>query len=192
MAPIPPVIAAAGAATAKVVVQGAVFAASTVAAVAGVNALTGKGDNDQQNVTALLAHLEQKEQHQNAFFLFDFEGGTGYFAVAAMIILIMVTCCGVAHCCNITPMARQRIMTEQARHQAHGQLMTLLTSQRSGRRTSLISVRQNIQTASPCGKTEPSTPREPGPSTHPGRVEDGAGTWRRESSVIPEDDTTEV
>ena len=85
-------IAAAEAATAKVVVQGVVFAGSTVAAVAGVNALTGKGDNDQQNFTALLAHLEQKEQHQNVFFLFDFEGGKGYFEVAAMIILIMVTC----------------------------------------------------------------------------------------------------
>ena len=130
MAPIPPLIAAGAAAAGKVVVQGVVFAGSTVAAVAGVNAITGKGDNDQQNVTALLAHLEQKEQHQNAFFLFDFEGGTGYFAVAAMIILIMVTCCGVAHCCNITPMARQRIMTEQARHLAHGQLMNLIGKQK--------------------------------------------------------------
>ena len=61
MAPIPPLIAAGAAAAGKVVVQGAVFAGSTVAAVAGINALTGKGDNDQQNVTgALLAHLEQK------------------------------------------------------------------------------------------------------------------------------------
>ena len=72
MAPILPLIAAGAAATAKVVVQGVVFAGSMVAAVAGVNAMTWKGDNDQQNVTALLAHLEQKEQHQNAFFLFDF------------------------------------------------------------------------------------------------------------------------
>ena len=112
MAPIPPLVAAAAAGTAKVVVQGTVFAASTVAAVAGIKAISGDGGNDQQNVTALLAHLEQKEQHQNAFFLFDFEGGVGYFAVAAMIILILVTCCGVAHCCNITPMAKQRIVRE--------------------------------------------------------------------------------
>ena len=150
-------------------------------------------EDDYCKVARAPLEIEQKEQHQNAFFLFDFEGGTGYFAVATMIILIMVTCCGVAHCCNITPMARQRIMTEQARHQAHGQLMTLLTSQRSGRRTSVISVRQSVQTFSPGGIAGPSTPREPVPSINPGRVNDGAGLKRRESSVIPlEDDTTEV
>ena len=186
MAPVPPLVAAAAAGTAKVVVQGTVFVASTVAAAAGIKALAGDGGSEQQNVTALLAHLEQKEQHQTAFFLFDFEGGVGYFAVAAMIILILVTCCGVAHCCNITPMAKQRIV----RHQA---MTALLTAQRSGRRTSVISVRNNVQAASPGGNAGLVTPREPVPSTNPGRGGGGAGPKRRESSVIPlDDDTTEV
>ena len=186
MAPIPPLVAAAAAGTAKVVVQGTVFVASTVAAAAGIKALAGDGGSEQQNVTALLAHLEQKEQHQTAFFLFDFEGGVGYFAVAAMIILILVTCCGVAHCCGITPMAKQNM----AKHHA---MIAMLTAQRPGRRTSVISVRNNVQAASPGGNTGLITPREPVPSTNPGRGGGGVGPKRRESSVIPgEEDTTNV
>ena len=80
MAPLPPLVIAGATAVGKTVLQGTVLAGSTVAAVTGINALSGKGDHGSQNVTgALLAHLEQKEQHQNAFFLFDFEGGVCYF-----------------------------------------------------------------------------------------------------------------
>ena len=187
MAPLPPLVIAGATAVGKTVLQGTVLAGSTVAAVTGINALSEKGDHGSQNVTgALLAHLKQKEQHQNAFFLFDFEGGVGYFAVAAMIILILVTYCGVAHCCGITPMAKQNM----AKHHA---MIAMLTAQRPGRRTSVISVRNNVQAASPGGINGLITPREPVPSTNPGRVGEGAGPKRRESSVIPlDDDTTEV
>ena len=186
MAPVPPLVAAVAAGTAKVVVQGTVFVASTVAAAAGIKALAGDGGSEQQNVTALLAHLEQKEQHQTAFFLFDFEGGVGYFAVAAMIILIMVTCCGVAHCCGMTPMAKANL----AKHHA---MLAMLSAQRSGHRTSVVSVRTSMQTASTGGNYGLITPRDPIPNTNPGRGGGGAGPKRRESSVIPlDDDTTEV
>ena len=183
MAPVPPLVAAAAVGTAKVVVQGAVFVGSSVAAVAAVKAMSDDGGVQQQNVTALLAHLEQKEQHQTAFFLFDFEGGVGYFAVAAMIILILVTCCGVAHCCGMTPMAKQNM----AKHHA---MIAMLTSQRSGRRTSVILVRNNLQAASPGGNYGLITPRDPIPNTNPGRGGGGMGPKGRESSVIPGDEDT--
>ena len=140
MAPVPPLVAAAAVGTAKVVAQGVVFVTGSIATVAAVKAMTNDGGDQQQNVTALLAHLEQKEQHQTAFFLFDFEGGVGYFAVAAMIILIMVTCCGIAHCCGMTPMAKANL----AKHQA---MLAVLSTQRAGHRTSVVAVRTNVQTA---------------------------------------------
>ena len=141
MAPLPPLVIAGATAVGKTVLQGTVLAGSTVAAVTGINALSGKGDQGSPNVTgALLAHLEQKEQHQNAFFLFDFEGGVGYFAVFVIIMLVMTFCCGVAHCCNCTPMARHRIQAEYVRQNTNNQMMNMLASQRSGRRTSVISL----------------------------------------------------
>ena len=185
MAPVPPLVAAAAVGTAKVVVQGAVFVGSSVAAVAAVKAMSDDGGVQQQNVTVLLTHLEQKEQHQTAFFLFDFEGGVGYFAVAAMIILIMMTCCGVAHCCGMTPMAKANL----AKHHA---MLAMLSAQRSGHRTSVVSVRTNMQTANTGGNYGLITPRDPIPNTNPGRGGGGVGPKRRESSVIPgEEDTIE-
>ena len=146
---------------------------------------------------ALLAHLEQKEQGQNAFFLFNFEGGVGYFAVIIIILLVMTFCCGVVHCCNCTPMARHRIQAEYNRQNANHQIMQMLASQRSSRRASVnnVTVRQNIQplATSPPERPEPHPSMGSGPSTHPVRVEDGAGTKRRESSVIPDaEGTSEV
>ena len=60
MAPVPPLVAAAAVGTAKVVAQGVVFVGSSVAAVAAVKAMSDDDGVQQQNVTALLAHLEQK------------------------------------------------------------------------------------------------------------------------------------
>ena len=91
-------------------------------------------------------------------------------------------------------MARHRIQAEYVRQNTNNQIMHMLASQRSDRRASVISVRQNIQpltTISP-RRPEPRPSRGPGLSTHPVRVEGEAGSKRRESSVIPEDDTTEV
>ena len=86
----------------------------------------------------------------------------------------------------LTPMAKQNM----AKHHA---MIAMLTSQRSGRRTSVISVRNNLQTASPGGINGLITPREPIPSTNPGRGGGGVGPKRRESSVIPgEEDTANV
>ena len=185
MAPVPPLVAAAAVGTAKVVAQGVVFVGGSIATVAAVKAMSNDGGDQQQNVTALLAHLEQKEQHQTAFFLFDFEGGVGYFAVAAMIILIMVTCCGIAHCCGMTPMAKANL----AKHQA---MLAMLSAQRSGHRTSVVAVRANMQTASTGGNYGLITPRDPTPNTNPGRGGGGVVPKRRESSVIPgEEDTIE-
>ena len=179
MAPVPPLVAAAAVGTAKVVAQGVVLVTGSIATVAAVKAMSNDGGDQQQNVTALLAHLEQKEQHQTAFFLFDFEGGVGYFAVAAMVILIMVTCGGIAHCCGITPMAKATLAKKQA-------MLTLL-AMRAGHRTSLVAVRANMLTASAGGHQGLITTREPTLNTNSEEVV----PKRRESSVIPEEDTIE-
>ena len=196
MAPVAPVVVAGAATVGKTVLQGTVLIGSTVAAVKGIQALGGGGDHGSQNVMgALLAHLEQKEQKQTSFFLFDFEGGVGYFTVIVIILLVMTFCCRVAHCCNCTPMARHRIQAEYNRQNANHQIMHMLASQRS-RRASVnnVTVRQNIQplAASPPERPEPRPSMGTSPSTHPVRVEDGAGTKRRESSVIPDEGTSEV
>ena len=51
MAPVAPVIVGAAATVGKTVLQGAVLAGSTVAAVKGIQALGGGGDHGSQNVT---------------------------------------------------------------------------------------------------------------------------------------------
>ena len=153
---------------AKIMAQGAVLTGSSIAIIAASKAMAKDGGDQRQNVTALLALMEQKEQNQNALFLFDFEGGMGYFAVAAMIILIMVTCCGMAHCCGITPMARAK----QAKQQA---LLAMLATHTGGNHR-LIAL------------------GEPTLNTNPGRGGGEVALNRRESSVIPiegEEDTME-
>ena len=164
---VAPLVVAAAVGTAKMVGQGVVLAGSGIATIAALKALSKDGGDQSQNVTALLAHLEQKEQNQTAFFLFDFEGGIGYFAVAAMIILIMVTCGGMAHCCGITPMARAK----QAKQQA---LLAMLATHTGGNHR-LIAL------------------GEPTLNTNPGRGGGEVALNRRESSVIPieEEDTME-
>ena len=183
---VAPLVVAAAVGTAKMVGQGVVLAGSGIATIAALKALSKDGGDQSQNVTALLAHLEQKEQNQTAFFLFDFEGGIGYFAVAAMIILIMVTCGGMAHCCGITPMARAK----QAKQQA---LLAMLSTHRAGHRTSLVAVRANVLATSAGGNHGLVTQGEPTLNTNPGRGGGEVALNRRESSVIPieEEDTME-
>ena len=178
---VAPVVAAAAVGTVKMVAQGAVLVGSGIATIAALKAMSGDGGDQSQNVTALLAHLEQKEQTQTAFFLFDFEGGLGYFAVAAMILLVMVTCGGMAHCCGITPMARAK----QAKHQA---LLAMLATHKAGHRTSLVAVRASVLAASAGGNHGLITPGEPTLNTNPGREGGEVALNRRESSVIPEEE----
>ena len=105
--------------------------------------------------------------------------------------MVMATCGGILHWCNCTPMARQRVRVEMAREETHGKLLHLLSTQRSGRRTSVITVRQNTQSNS-CGTTEQQSPKVTS-SSHTvaivGKVGEGEGTGRRESSVVPEDES---
>ena len=74
MAPVAPVVVAGAATVGKTILQGAVLAGSTVAAVKGIEALGGGVDHGSQNVTgALLAQLSQKKQ--KAFFYSTLRAG---------------------------------------------------------------------------------------------------------------------